>query len=171
MQSLIQSIQNDRDRALIATLYWAGRRISEVLNLTLKDVTQKRTVGGEVIYLVSFRILKKRKIRLTVDTPFPSKEYIPAQFCFWYEKLLKMGKSKEVHIFAISPQRAWQICKEKISKDIHPHWFRHNRASHLGTQMNEIELMAYFGWSSFSTARKYIHSNPDVVLEKMRKLE
>jgi len=180
MREFIFSIKNRRDRALVSFLYWTGRRISEALSVTISDIKKTKTAKGEDIVLVTCMILKKRKYfkrkkdgkmvekkPLFIKTPFPYSDDIAKIYIDYYEQIKKRYKTGK--IFVITPERAWQIIKE-INPKIKPHWFRHNRATHLASVMSAPELTAYFGWSDIKIAMRYIHSQPEQVLGKMMEL-
>jgi len=164
---MINNIKNQRDRALAAACYWSGRRIQEVLNLDRKrDIISRKTTDGKETLLVNFKISKKKK-EVYIKTPFPLDNEIASNFTNWIKHCEKYFTNTK--IFDITSARAWQIMTD-IDPEITDHWWRHVRASHLGTVMGPMELCAYFGWTDIKMALRYTHSNPDNVLSKMEQL-
>lgn len=150
----------------MAILYWSGRRVSEVLALERNSFVKSKAQKEKPILLAEFKILKK-KYELKIRTPIPKDDPIAGivwDYIKWFDK-----KGYKGRLFPISPQRAWQIVKD-IDPNINDHWWRHVRASHLGTVMGPMELCAYFGWSDIRMALRYTHSNPVSVLTKMESL-
>ncbi len=166
-KELINSIPINRDRALASCAYWSGRRIGEIVKLKHPDIIQRLTTDGKPVLMVTFKISKKKK-DVFIRTPFPLEDDIAHYFTDWVKYHKKTYRSDK--IFNITTARAWQIMKT-IDKDINDHWWRHVRATHLGTRMEAMELCAYFGWSDIKMALRYTHSNPDHVLSRMQELD
>ncbi len=161
MLEIIKRGPTIRDRALFSIMYWSGRRISEVLALTRKDVRKRKMEDGKMILIARFKILKK-KWDLWIDTIVarnPITEFF-YEYVHFIDKQQFTGK-----LFPITSQRVRQICRKMIP-DVKVHWFRHVRCSHLGEDYTEGELMAYMGWDSLSTAKTYVHNQPKVQYRK-----
>lgn len=164
MEKLITSTKGRRNRALLSIMYWSGRRVGEVVSLKREDVSP---LQNNNIYLVSFKITKTKEDK-TIITPIPLDNIFGRYFhdhLFWFDQKNHTGQ-----LFPITTGRVGQIVKN-IDPTISPHWFRHCRATHLGSVMNIWELCSYFGWKKIETALIYTHMSPSIVLNKMVKVE
>ncbi len=146
---LVNSITNLRNKVLVKMLYDSGARISEILNLTLKDIDFE---AGEISVMG-----KGRKPR----TSFMQKSTI--------DLLKLLIKSKNIVspnslIFTIKPKTAWYHLKkygEKfLNRDLHPHMFRHSRLQHLADNgVDAFEIKALAGHSTISITETYVKSS------------
>lgn len=161
MLKIIQKAPNIRNKALFSILYWSGRRISEILALTRNDIRKRKMEDGRMVFVARFKILKKKK-ELWIDTIVPQNPITELfyEYIYFLDRAQFTGK-----LFPITSQRVRQICTQMIP-DTKLHWFRHVRCTHLGEDYTEGELMAYMGWDSLSTAKTYIHNQPEVQYRK-----
>lgn len=162
MVQILENSKNARDRALFATLYDSGCRIGEILlmqirNLSFDDYgavlevpwagkTGRRTVrivGDSVPYLRAW--LDNHPDRNNVDAPL---------FCNIADSI--RGRPMTYDDVRSALQKT--IRRAGISKRIHPHLFRHTRASILAGKVPESPLEAQMGWihGSRQTAT-YVH--------------
>ena len=159
--ALINNSKNARDRALIATLYDSGCRIGELLNMRIKDlsfdefgallkVTGKtgfrhvRIVGNSIAYLRAW----------LDDHPQRNDPDNAILFCSLSEKILgrNLTYADVYSILRKSAKRAG------IKKRIHPHLFRHTRATILASKVTEAPLESQMGWVHGSKqTRTYVH--------------
>lgn len=142
-------------------MYWSGRRISEVLALTRNDVRKRKMEDGKMVWIVRFKILKKKKDKWidTIVAQNPITELFN-EYIRFLDQVQFTGK-----LFPRTSQRVRQIFK-KMEPGVKLHWFRHVRCTHLGEDYTEGELMAYMGWDSLSTAKTYIHNQPKIQYRK-----
>ncbi len=146
---LVDCISNLRDKVLLRILYDTGARISEILNLTLKDIDfdiKEVSVMG-----------KGRKPR----TIFIQNSTI--------ELLKLLIKSKNIVspnnlIFPIKANTAWYHLKKYgrkfLNRDLHPHMLRHTRLQHMADEgVDAFEIKAYAGHSSVSITETYVKSS------------
>lgn len=159
-----------RDRAMIATMYRAGLRVSEALALQPKDVDlatgaiqvlhgkgdKARTVGvdPETIALLEVWLAKRSGLGLNGRHPL---------FC-----TLSGGKMSRVQF----TQRLKALAaKAGIEKRVHPHGLRHSRAVDLvrnGTPLPIIQRA--YGHTSLQTTQTYVsHIAPVDVIEAMQR--
>jgi integrase/recombinase XerC len=159
-----------RDKALIMAMYSAGLRISEVVSLTIANISPTledakiKGKGG-----------KERFVFFSDEAREAIAEYLPQR-----EARLNMsgidGKRNELFVNRkgrpISiPGVRWIISKyaqhSGIGKNIHPHALRHSFATHLvngGCDVRVVQEM--LGHSSLSTTQRYTHIN----LDKLKKV-
>jgi integrase len=158
--NIIKSLNNPRDKALIATLYDSGCRIGELLTLRNRDVEfdqygailavtgktgyrKVRIVGGSISYLREWQ-------NSHVDRNNPEAWF----FCGLETKNRGM-KLEHANVYR-SLRRALE--KGKIDRRIYPHLFRHTRATMLASRVTEAPLEAQMGWVHGSKmTRTYVH--------------
>lgn len=163
--------QCQRNKALISLLYLAARRISEIVGRTykgdvyegviLKNFREDELEGREVL-IMNCRILKKWKrktdepkiVRADVIIDMADSPFIE-HVLEWREHQENAGKEKYV---SISRSRAYQILAQIDSRIVGPHWFRHQRMSHLAETLNPFQLKERIGfWESIEPAMAYVH--------------
>lgn len=159
-----------RDRSMIALMYRAGLRISEVLGLLPKDVD---LVTGAVAVLKA----KGGKSRVVAVDP----ETV-ALVELWLEKRAGKGISACAPLFCSlggesldrrNVTRTLKTLAEKagIRKRVHPHGLRHSRAFDLAVEqgVDVVTVSHALGHSNVSTTNTYLqHIAPAKVLEVMR---
>lgn len=147
-----------RDAAIIAVLYAAGLRVSELTALELSDIDLMqgflKTLGkGKKERLVP---LNQRALAILVN-------YLDAS-----RPLLLNGKTTEVVFIrkdgrTLSRQSVWKIikkyaCLSGMRGDFSPHQLRHSFATHLlegGINLRALQLM--LGHSDLATTEIYMH--------------
>ena len=176
VQKMIDAADHIRDKAFISTLYESGCRIGELLCLQIKHV-QFDKFGA--VLLVNGKT-GQRRVRVIASEPrlhqwienHPFKDNPDAPL--WITigtnsryKIWNYGTAREV-IKKIA-------MKAGIKKRVHPHLFRHSRATHLANHLTEAQMKQYFGWVQGSDmASVYVHlSGRDVdnALLKLNGLE
>ena len=159
IEKLIDSCLSNRDRAIIATFYESGARRGELLKVQLKHVTfdengailniQKGKTGSRRVRLV----LASSYLKQWIDT-HPLKNDLDAYlFC-------STNSPFGVITFVGLADRLHQIASRAgiQPKKVHPHAFRHARATHLAEQLPEQFLKEYLGWTKSSNmASVYVH--------------
>ena len=156
IKKMIVHSKSSRDRALIAVLYESGCRISELGLLKIKDITFDQY--GSVINVAGKTGV--RRVRLVTSAPYLQEwinkhEYneIP-DYYVWVANT--RGK-------ILTYNRLADIVKDcakavGIKKRIHPHLFRHSRATLLASKLTEAQMKQYMGWTQSSKmAAVYVH--------------
>lgn len=152
-----------RDRALLELFYATGMRVSEVVNLKIKDVnlesaflkchgkgSRERIVPLGEVAIETLKMHLKRNRKDTVSRS-SSQEYI---FCN------PRGKP-------LTRQRLWQLIRKYarrsgIQKKITPHTFRHSFATHLLERGADLRIVQeLLGHSDISTTQIYTHLSRD----------
>ena len=182
--ALTSDEQSLRNKALVSFLYLSARRVSEVVGrhvtyLNPKDVSTvvvdefkgvglsdiRETVINEVPVLVfNTRILKKGRLKqrglreMHADTTIdlrdsPFSDYIVA----WIAHQRLAGKNV---LFDIGRHRVYQILRDADPLIVGPHWFRHQRLTHLAQTLDPYALRNVAHWSNLNPAMSYVHNNP-----------
>ena len=141
-----------RDRAVVHALYSTAGRLSEVAQLTRNDVGEGRAESAIVVG-------KGRKLRTLFFTPEARsaiRAYLNERTDS--ERALFVGHSRKSKS-KLSAASLWRIVKEAARaeglQDIHPHDFRHLRASQMlseGARLEEVQEI--LGHADISTTRK-----------------
>jgi integrase/recombinase XerC len=159
-----------RDKALIMAMYSGGLRISEVVSLTMANISASFEEAK-----ITGKGGKQRYVFFNDEAIAAIKEYLPQR----EERLKTAGidgkksalfinrKGKPISI----PGVRWIITRLALhsgsGKNIHPHAIRHSFATHLvnsGCDVRVVQEM--LGHSSISTTQRYTHIN----IEKMKKV-
>jgi integrase/recombinase XerD len=158
--ALIENSKNARDRALFSVLYDSGCRIGEIINMRIKDLgfdefgallrvtgktgfRQVRIVGNSIAYLRAW--LDNHPLRNDVNAFL---------FCNLSDNILgrSLTYADVYSIIRHTTKRAG------IKKRIHPHLFRHTRATILASKVTEAPLESQMGWIHGSRqTRTYVH--------------
>jgi len=168
VKKLADSCLNPRDRALILLLYESGCRAGELIGINLKDV--KFDEYGAVIMLDGKTGMRRvRVIDCVPDIKVWLNNHPRAQdpsaplFLELRGKFNHLGNHATLaNIIKAAKRRAG------LKKRIHPHLFRHSRATHLAQDFTEQELKVIFGWSGGSRMpATYVHLSGADVDKKM----
>ena len=150
--SVIQKIDNIKHKAIVLLIYSAGLRLSEVVNLRIKDIDSKRMK-------VFVQQAKGRKDRYTLLSKkvLPIlrayfKEYKPKDWLFEGAKGQRYSVSSVQSIVKAAYERAG------IKKKVSTHTLRHSFGTHLlenGTDLRYIQSL--MGHESSKTTELYTH--------------
>jgi integrase len=158
VRRMIDACQNQRDRALIFVAYESGCRAGELLSLRLRDVEFDRY--GAVLHVRGKT--GERRIRLIESVPdlqlwismHPSKNEAGAPL--WPRTRQGKGKPLGINGFADLLNKVARYAG--VEKRVHPHLFRHTRATHLARILTEAQMREFFGWSKDSKMPSvYVH--------------
>jgi len=154
----LSSDLGQRNKAMIETIYSAGLRVSELVNLCISDIFfgegfLKVTGKGDKERLVPVGSRALREIELYL----PDRNRIPV--VKGHEDILFLNRRgrrlTRVMVFTIIRQLAE---KASINKRISPHTFRHSFATHLiegGADLRAVQEM--LGHASIITTEIYTH--------------
>ena len=150
--AILKAITNTKHKALIMTIYSGGLRISELINLKIKDIDSDRMQ-------IRVQQSKGKKDRYTL---LPKKtlvflrkyfkEYKPKEWLFEGEGGGQYTDSSIYKIFKTA------LAAAKITKNVSIHSLRHSFATHLlenGTDLRYIQSL--LGHSSSKTTEIYTH--------------
>jgi len=154
-----------RDKAILELFYSCGLRVSELINLKISDLyfndevirvlgkgSKQRIVpiGSSAVYWVTEYL---QKVRFSLEKKMKSENIIFLNVRG--TKLSRMGIWKIVNKYA---QEA------EISREFHPHTFRHSFATHLlegGADLRAVQEM--LGHADISTTQIYTHIDRDFI--------
>ncbi len=148
-----------RDRAMIELLYASGLRISELLQLPVR----------EIYFSESFlRILGKGSKERLVPTSSRALDWVRAYLDRGRPYLDRHHRGKGIAFLSVrgtgmSRMGFWKIIRQYVQlsgirKEVHPHTFRHSFATHLlegGADLRAVQEM--LGHSDISTTQIYTH--------------
>jgi len=157
---MIEASKNLRDKAIIALFWDTGARVGEVLNTKIKDVK----VNKEITHIMLDGKTGMRQVPLVFSVPYII-NYIntmrskakPEDPLF---VTLNNGAPTDKPIGYSEIKKVLKINAERagISKRIHPHLFRHSRATYYANKLTEQQAKAFFGWTNDSgMMARYVH--------------
>lgn len=160
-----------RDRAILETLYATGMRVSELTDLRMSNVF----FNDQMV-----RVFGKGSKERLIPIGTPALEWIQK-----YQSEVR-GIAAKRHgtndaVFLnwrgkpMTRAAVWNIVKEytrlaRISKEVHPHTFRHSFATHLlegGADLRAVQEM--LGHADISTTQIYTHIDREFVKAEHRK--
>ncbi len=171
---ILRCTKNLKHRAILAMIYSAGLRISELLNLQLSHID----IDRRQIIVKNSKGRKDRNVIL-------AKSFIPLMLNYLqtYKPIVFFTEGKPSQKYSAESIRAFlkRSCKEAtISKNVTPHTLRHSYATHLlenGIDLRYIQEL--LGHSKPETTMLYTHvakkdllnieSPLDIVLKKLVK--
>ncbi len=156
-----------RDHAMLELLYATGLRVSELVNLKLREVNLDSgylmTVGkGNKERLVPIGESARQRVAAYLETVRLKQDPLRQNPCFF---LSRLGE-------AMSRQAFWNIIKKRaalaaIRKNISPHTLRHSFATHLlenGADLRSVQIM--LGHADLASTQIYTH----VTRERLKRL-
>jgi integrase/recombinase XerD len=155
---LLESITYLKHKAILSTIYSAGLRISEVLDLRISDIMSKEMkirVRNGKRNKERYTLLSQKNLELlrVYWKEFGYKGYSPDDYLF----ISKITKKKLTsRCIQISMDRAMQ--RAGMIKKATPHTLRHSFATHLMNDGIElVNIQALMGHSNIKTTSIYLH--------------
>ena len=153
VKRLLEAPKNLGHRAILATLYGTGLRVSEATHLKVSDLDRDRK-------LIHVRGGKGRKDRQVMFSD-PLRE-VRAAYYRWKRPTDWLFPGKE-RGQPLSRETVFETCKKAarragIAKSVHPHSLRHAFATHLlddGATL--IVIQALLGHANLKTTARYLH--------------
>ncbi len=171
IKTLVQTCDNQRDRALIMLLWDSGCRISEVLSLNVGHVQFDR-YGAVVI--VDGKT-GRRRLRLIDSVPdlqlylqiHPARSE-PTAPLFLTNTRYGVGR-KRLNLRTVENRLKYLKQKLNMGKPTNPHAIRHGRLTDLAKQgFSEMELRLIAGWEKNSAMPEvYVHLSGGDIERKM----
>ena len=152
---LVNTATNQRDKALLITLYESGARIGELGEAKIKQFVPDQ-YGAALIVIGKTGM---RRVRLLVADPYirawlnmhPRRDDPNAPI--WVQN---NGKPMTYSTVAGIIRRISK--RSGIKKNVHAHLFRHSRATFLANHLTEAQLCQFFGWDQGTKmTATYVH--------------
>ena len=164
---LIEAQDNAQHKALFAVLYDSGMRAGEILSLRIRDITIDE-YGAVLTLPKGAQGLKTgaRRVRVIHCTPYlvrwmnehPRKSQPNHHLWVAMGRSNLLGTLNNNTLYALL-QRSARKAGFTDDRHLHPHLFRHSRATEAVKEgMRESEMRLFFGWSRNSDMpSRYIH--------------
>ena len=154
IKKLIDAINNPKHKLMIKLMYSAGLRVSELINLRVKDFEFENGFGWV------------RRGKGNKDRPFIVAESIKGELmdfisknCNGIKSWLFEGRNGHISVMTIQMIVKKAAKKARITKNVHTHTLRHSFATHLvndGTKLSEVQSL--LGHNSIETTQTYLHT-------------
>ena len=157
VKKLLKSIDNKKTKVMLSLIYACGFRVSEIVNLKIKDINFEENIG----YVKQGKGKKDRVFNIPLNLKKAIIKHAEKQTKENQEYLFSghKGKLTERSIQKIMKK---YVEKSGIKKDVHPHTLRHSFATHLlekGVDIRKIQEL--LGHASISTTELYTHISPE----------
>jgi len=161
VKSLIGKIHNWKHRLMIEVLYGGGLRVSELLNLRVKDLLIEKGYGF-------IRQGKGRKDRIFVLSKIVQekiKNLIDMEKLNADDFVFLTNRHERYSVRSVQEIVKRAVNDARIRKEVHPHTLRHSFATHLiqnGASLNEVQTL--LGHKSPETSMIYVHmASPNMI--------
>ncbi len=158
VRQLLNSISNWKHRLMIELMYSAGLRVSEVVNLKVKDLVLdsnygfvRNGKGGKDRLFILARIVKEKIKNLIEIEDLNSEDFV---------FISNRNGKYNVKSLQVIVKKAAKLAKINNWKEVHCHTLRHSFATHLIENNYSVsDVQASLGHKSPETSLGYIHSN------------
>lgn len=163
VRNLLNSIQNWKHKLIIEFMYGAGLRVSEALNIRIKDLVLDKNFGyvrngkgGKDRLFILSKVVKE-KIKSLIDMENLKED----SFLFQSNR----NKKYSVRSIQLIIRKASRKSGLQNWKEIHPHTLRHSFATHLIENGYDVsQVQALLGHKSPETTMIYTHiSSPKMI--------
>jgi integrase/recombinase XerD len=157
VQRLIGGATSPRNRLILQLLYHAGVRVSELVELTWRDMQARRN-GGQITVFGKGRKTRVVRIEPQIWTALQAmRGAAPA------EAPVFVSRRRGGHLDPGQVRRIIKVAAARagVTLDVSPHWLRHCHASHSLDRGAPLSLVqATLGHSNVATTSKYLHARP-----------
>jgi integrase/recombinase XerD len=167
VKALLEAPKNLGHRAILATLYGAGLRVSEATRLKIADLDGSR----KVIWIRASKGNKDRQVMFSGLL----REVLAA---YWrWKRPLEWLFPGEKPGRPITRETVFEICRRAarlagIAKPVHPHSLRHAFATHLLEEgVNLLVIQTLLGHANLKTTARYLHVADNAVRSAKSPLE
>ncbi len=161
IETMVAATENPRDRALISLMAESGARLGEIITARIRDVrfTERGftlTVDGKTGKRTIPLYVSEADLKNWVNNFHPFKNYGDAPLFTSYTVKKKRTNLKHEGVRRIVRMAA---ARAGTQKNVHPHLFRHTRATELARLgWTEPMLKRFFGWHKTSNMPSlYVH--------------
>ena len=180
---VFRSYSREHDGAFLAAgLYTTGQRVNEFLKLKRADVNQVWKNERPYLQVNSITLKNRQTPFRQILAPFNRADNELVTY-FW--ERVKRVKDPETPLFNRSVRTARNYLAEqvvdvgafdlntrsflKIKLALHPHYFRHCRASILCPELGYLASMKFFGWSTGRMADLYCNGTLSILSRQFEK--
>lgn len=164
VRKLLNAISNWKHRLMIEFLYGSGLRVSELINMGIKDLELDKNYGhvrngkGGKDRLITLSKIVKEKIKNLIEIEKLNLENF----------LFQSNRNKKYSVRSIQKIIKNACKKSGIKRAIHPHTLRHSFATHLIENGYDLQnVQAILGHKSPETTLIYTHiASPNLVNTK-----
>ncbi len=169
-----QTWSGQRDQVLLATLYNTGARVSEIINVKIKDID----IGKSSVIHLHGKGRKERAVPLWKSTSILINKWLTKidnnqqapLFPNYFGKI--MTRSGVEDRLKVAVKKSCKICPSLNNKKISPHVIRHTTAMHLlqsGVDMSVIAL--WLGHEDINTTHKYMEADLEMKKRTLTKMQ
>jgi site-specific recombinase XerD len=168
------SWSGQRDRVLVATLYNTGARVSELVGMTVTDVSLERSLSVRI----RGKGRKERTVPLWNDTASRIREWLKRTGAGPEEPLFPNHKGKPLTRSGVESRlrKASRSAAQRLpslkGRRVSPHIIRHTTAMHMlqsGVDLSVIAL--WLGHESPSTTHMYVEADLSMKQQALGKLQ
>ncbi|MEJ7739032.1 MAG: tyrosine-type recombinase/integrase [Chitinophagaceae bacterium] len=166
---LFNAVTNKKHKAILFTAYSAGLRVSEVVNLKLKDIDSDRMQ----LFIERAKGRKDRYVNLSLVLLDVLRNYIkicnPRPLTYLFE-----GQEPGSIFSARSAQKIFQMARQKavIKKEVSFHSLRHSFATHVLEKGIDIRYIKdILGHFNIRTTERYLHVKRDQLINIVSPLD
>lgn len=164
IKKLLNAISNWKHRLMIEFIYGSGLRVSELINMEIKDLELDKNYGyvrngkGGRDRLITLPNIVVEKIKNLIEIENLSKE----------DYLFKSNRGKKYNIRSLQKIVLNASKKANLKKNVHPHTLRHSFATHLVEKGYDIiNVQSLLGHKSPETTLIYTHiASPNLINTK-----
>lgn len=151
----IEAVKNIKHRAILSLTYSTGMRVSEVLNLKIKDIDSKQML----ILIRDSKFNKDRYVKLTPKILDLLRDYFkecnPREYLFNGQTTLQYSATS-----------CNKIVKKYLGEDYHMHLLRHSHATKSMENGTNLRLLQNtMGHTSSKTLERYTHVSTEYIQE------
>ncbi len=159
----VKAVNHQVCKVVIYTMFYAGLRISECVNLKVEDVD----LESKIIHVINGKGSKDRKIPISSKLYPKLKDYMACRAkSEYYFSSEATGRISRVRIAAIIRNSRKKL---GIKKQITPHTFRHGFASHLvKNNANIVAISKLMGHSNIKVTSVYTHAGMDILEDTVK---
>jgi integrase/recombinase XerD len=172
IQRLIECANHPRDRALVAVFWETGCRVGELLTMRISSFKD----AGEICYLDVLGKTGPRRIPIVASVPDLTRwlSFHPTKGDPSSPMWVRLNRRREPEVLSYPAFCEILRClvrKAGTKKRVHPHLFRHSRATFLASRLTEAQMKHFFGWTQGSKmAATYVHLSGRDIQESILEL-